>query len=318
MIVRSWYGILPYPFQPSTSIRTCVSGTDRFIFHETILRRYRYLDNFQQDIVLDASGGPETRDALRPLRTICCGFGTVILLLVLSRIYEPAMFETTERNLKELIAILQEELFEIHGEATVVSRELASARQITTNTKMSLTGLQQELSSVQGQYQLLIHDAPELQIDEGELRAALQRLTEQMARLQPNFRRAADDAVGGIPVDSEYIVFVIDTSGSMHAKWDFIIEKLEEVFERLSDSARPADHERQTGPSCFRGTDNAGWKTRRRFARQSETPCVNGHRSTTATRPMVSSMLSRRSPTTQRRSAFTFSGTILPGVPRKP
>jgi hypothetical protein len=31
--------------------------------------------------------------------------------------------------------MLQEELFEIRGEATVLNRELVSARQITTNTK---------------------------------------------------------------------------------------------------------------------------------------------------------------------------------------
>jgi len=50
-----------------------------------------------------------------------------------------------------------------------------------------------------------------------------------MQRLRP-FRRAADDAVGGIPVDSEYIIFVIDTSGSMQAKWGWVEQKLSEVL----------------------------------------------------------------------------------------
>jgi hypothetical protein len=165
------------------------------------------------------------------LDCICCGFGAIILLLVLSKIYEPVIFEKTEQDLRELIAMLQEELFEIRGETTTLNRELVSARTITTDTRMTLAELQRELDSVQGQYQLLTHDAPELQVDEGELRAARQRLTEEMARLQPNFRRAPDDAIGGIPVDSEYIIFVIDTSGSMQSKWAFVEQKLGEVLD---------------------------------------------------------------------------------------
>jgi hypothetical protein len=165
------------------------------------------------------------------LDCICCGFGAIILLLVLSKIYEPVIFEKTEQDLRELIAMLQEELFEIRGETTTLNRELVSARTITTDTRMTLAKLQRELDSVQGQYQLLTHDAPELQVDEGELRAARQRLTEEMARLQPNFRRAPDDAIGGIPVDSEYIIFVVDTSGSMQSKWDFVEQKLGEVLD---------------------------------------------------------------------------------------
>jgi hypothetical protein len=165
------------------------------------------------------------------LDCICCGFGAIILLLVLSKIYEPVIFEKTDQDLRELIAMLQEELFEIRGETTTLNRELVSARTITSDTRMTLAELQRELDSVQGQYELLTDDAPELQVDEGELRAARQRLTEEMARLQPNFRRAPDDAIGGIPVDSEYIIFVIDTSGSMQSKWEFVEQKLGEVLD---------------------------------------------------------------------------------------
>jgi hypothetical protein len=165
------------------------------------------------------------------LDCICCGFGAIILLLVLSKIYEPVILEKTEQDLQKLIAMLQEELFDIRGETVTLNRDLVSARKITTDTKMTLAELQRELDSVQGQYKLLTDDAPELQLDEGELRAARQRLTEEMARLQPNFRRAPDDAIGGIPVDSEYIIFVIDTSGSMQSKWDFVEQKLGEVLD---------------------------------------------------------------------------------------
>lgn len=164
------------------------------------------------------------------LDAICCGFGAIILLLVLSKIAEPVIIEETETDLKELIAMLQEELFDIRGDTTVLQRELKSARTLTTDTKMTLKELQRELETVQGQYKLLTENAATLRIDVGQLEAARQELTEVMERLLANYQRAVDDAVGGIPVDSEYIIFVIDTSGSMQQKWSFLNQKFGEVL----------------------------------------------------------------------------------------
>lgn len=164
------------------------------------------------------------------LDCICCGFGAIILLLVLSKIYDPVVFEKTEEDLRQLIALLQEQLFDIRGETTVMTRALSSVRVETTETKLTLAQLQKELNTVQGQYKLMHQEDPVLNIDEGKLKAARQRLTEEMKSLQ-RFDRAPDDAIGGIPVDSEYIIFVIDTSGSMQQKWGWVEKKLGEVLD---------------------------------------------------------------------------------------
>jgi hypothetical protein len=163
------------------------------------------------------------------LDCICCGFGAIILLLVLSKVAQPVILEKTEDDLEQLIAQLQAELFELQGETTVLTRALSAVRIETSETKMTLAQLQKELNTVQGQYELTLQDAT-LAIDEGELRSARQRLTEEMARLQV-YDRAPDDAIGGIPVDSEYVVFIIDTSGSMQAKWAFLERKFREVLD---------------------------------------------------------------------------------------
>ena len=163
------------------------------------------------------------------LDCICCGFGAIILLLVLSKVDQPVILEKTEDDLQQLIAQLQEELFELQGETTVVTRALSAVRLETSETRMTLAQLQKELNKVQGQYELTLQDAT-LTIDEGELRSARQRLTEEMARLQV-YNRAPDEAIGGIPVDSEYVIFVIDTSGSMQAKWSFLEQKFREVLD---------------------------------------------------------------------------------------
>jgi len=45
------------------------------------------------------------------------------------------------------------------------------------------------------------------------------------------YRRPADAPVGGIPVDSEYIIFVIDTSGSMfQGPWQLVLRKVSETL----------------------------------------------------------------------------------------
>lgn len=164
------------------------------------------------------------------LDCICCGFGAIVLLLVLSKIYEPAILEKTQDDLNQLIAALQEQLFQVRGDSIQATEELGRVRLETSETKMRLQTLQRELSKVQGQFNLLNMDDPALNIDEGELRAARQRLTDEMLNLRP-YRRAANDAVGGIPVDSEYIIFVIDTSGSMQQKWSWAESKLSQVLD---------------------------------------------------------------------------------------
>jgi hypothetical protein len=165
------------------------------------------------------------------LDCICCGFGAIILLLVLSKIYEPVIIEKTQDDLEQLIALLQQELFEIRGETAIINRDLEDVQTQASTTKLRLARLQGELNTVQGRY-VAVQKESESVVDEGALRITKQRLTDEMRRLQPFFNRAADDAVAGIPVDSEYVIFVIDTSGSMQQlNWDRAIDKLTETLD---------------------------------------------------------------------------------------
>ena len=165
------------------------------------------------------------------LDCICCGFGAIILLLVLSKIYEPVVVEEAEENLEQLIALLQEELFNLRGQTTVLDRELKEVSQDAASTRLELAELQGDLNRIRGQYEASRKEE-EATIDEGELRAARQRLTEEMKRLLPFYKRSAEDAVAGIPVDSEYIIFVIDTSNSMiNYNWGLVQRKLREALD---------------------------------------------------------------------------------------
>jgi hypothetical protein len=165
------------------------------------------------------------------LDVICCGFGAIILLLVLSKIYEPVIIEKAQNDLQNLIALLQQELFDILGETAVLNRELESVRDQSSSSKQQLATLKGEWETIQGQYRISQMDAESL-ADEGDLKVAKQRLTDEMIRLQPYYRAADEDAVAGIPVDSEYVIFIVDTSGSMQQfNWSRAIAKISETLD---------------------------------------------------------------------------------------
>ena len=165
------------------------------------------------------------------LDCICCGFGAIILLLVLSKIYEPVIIEKTQDDLEQLIALLQQELFDIRGETALINRDLEDVRLQASTSKLKLARLQGELNTVRGQYVATQEDS-ETVLDEGALHRTKQRLTDEMRRLAPFYRRADDDAVAGIPADSEYVIFVVDTSGSMQqVNWNRVIDKLTETLD---------------------------------------------------------------------------------------
>jgi len=166
------------------------------------------------------------------LDCICCGFGAIILLLVLTEIGRPAVLEKSRKNLDGQIRSLSEQLHEIRGETDQLTRELQGSRVTLEQARQRVARLSGELSAIQGQYATSTRDASVSNRVEGELVAAYQKLSAEMQRLlQRRARRAATEAIGGIPVDSEYIIFVVDTSDSMTDNhWDANLAIIDEIL----------------------------------------------------------------------------------------
>ncbi len=169
------------------------------------------------------------------LDCVCCGFGALILLLVLSKTAEPVIFEEYTQSLENIVAKLQEELFEIRGETHILNRELVSKKQQVSEEIEKIAVLQNDLSSILGQFAASKDTSSVQNKIEQQLASAKQDLSEEMRRLQEQQRlprTELDNTVGGIPVDSEYIIFIIDTSGSMfNHGWSSVIQKLSEVLD---------------------------------------------------------------------------------------
>jgi hypothetical protein len=167
------------------------------------------------------------------LDCICCGFGAIILLLVLTEIGRPAVLEQSRKNLDGQARNLAEKLHAIQGEATALSRELEGSRVTLEQERQKLARLAGELSDLHGTYHSSMRDASVTNREEGELVAAYQKLSAQMRRLlAQRARRPTTEAIGGIPVDSEYIIFVDDTSDSMTENhWDANLAIMDEILD---------------------------------------------------------------------------------------
>ena len=166
------------------------------------------------------------------LDCICCGFGAIILLFVLSKFAEPLIIEEVREDLLSVVARVAEELMEIRGETLVSNRDLEAKKEQLSEEKIRLARLQGDLSKIKGQYAASREYAQVQNILKGKLARALQELTEETRRLLKNQSRKTDNSIGGIPVDSEYIIFIIDTSGSMQQyAWGLVQKKLRETLD---------------------------------------------------------------------------------------
>ncbi len=165
------------------------------------------------------------------LDVVCCGFGAVILLLVITKIYEPVTIQKSQEELQKLIVTLEQELNLIRGESTVLNQTLTEVREQLSENDEQKNRLTGDLSELQGEFTASKALADEKTAEMSGLLSAKQSMTEIMRRLLKDYRPEDETTVGGIPVDSEYIIFVIDTSGSMYqGPWNLVIQKITETL----------------------------------------------------------------------------------------
>ena len=165
------------------------------------------------------------------LDVICCGFGAVILLLMLTRPLEPILLENSEVDLSERIEARERALFEIKGEI----RELLASDNASATDRLAaieaIKELERQLEDTLGKAMSLGEAEREIDEQTAELASAKQTLTDEMQRLLGLDFKRDSGLVGGIAVDSEYIIFVIDTSGSMQsAAWNQVVRKVDETL----------------------------------------------------------------------------------------
>ena len=163
-----------------------------------------------------------------------CGFGAMIILLMITKSSAPTTLEYVENITPAgVVAKLQEQLFEIRGETTILNRELNAKHEQLSAMEDRIARLRRDLNDIEGQFSTTKELSDETTDEFGRLVLAQQSLTEEMQRLLANTRAPENNAIGGVPVDSEYIIFVIDTSGSMfqNPSWDKMLGVIRDTLD---------------------------------------------------------------------------------------
>jgi hypothetical protein len=160
------------------------------------------------------------------LDIISCGFGAVVLLVLISSNSESPISaaETKAATLlqqvlsaEKIVKTLQRNL--INERDNLISKELL----LKSMQDVSLKSKQQESSTAKLSKKLQ-EDLAGLELIQNSL-ASLKR-----APISPKNEVKLDNEVGGIPVDSDYVVFIVDTSGSMKEIWSRVTQELENVI----------------------------------------------------------------------------------------
>lgn len=181
------------------------------------------------------------------LDIMTCGFGAIILLLVVSRVGDAPSTASDPSSSGERLTLQRQLASDMEAElATLVAARLAAESEVGRRESAlrasgeSLTALRAQTASLQTKIEAVNSEiargeagGASLQRAEATLMLALQSLDEEMRRLKAQSVAApVRDLVAGIPVDSQYIIFIVDTSGSMvRFAWDAMMNKMIETLD---------------------------------------------------------------------------------------
>ena len=166
------------------------------------------------------------------LDVICCGFGAIVLLLIVTSTLQRTVVEATELDLDGQVAERRDAVHRLRGQTRTLTRQVADSEAELDDDLKELAKSRRERSEILGRHAATSEQADTQAEARSELAAARQSLTEEMTRLLGAGFERRDNLIGGITVDSEYIIFVIDTSGSMQRfAWGAVVRKLAETLE---------------------------------------------------------------------------------------
>ncbi|MFO1450845.1 MAG: hypothetical protein U1F61_21990 [Opitutaceae bacterium] len=166
------------------------------------------------------------------LDCICCGFGAMILIFVLSI---GAQGNQNRKAIEDLQQLLRAQMASL-ANLTTTKEDLARTYKITTTqideTKLKNDQIQALLDNLEQQLQREKSGQEALLVDVDALKKELAAMQSKPEMVLPN----VEPAPVGVPVGSNYIAFVIDTSGSMRdfnsgQLWPIVIRKVEEVLD---------------------------------------------------------------------------------------
>lgn len=157
------------------------------------------------------------------LDVISCGFGAVVLLVLISDFSAAPPTSTwarAEAVLREIL-VAEAEIEDLRSALTQERRTAASRAVRLAHLRSAAQAARARAATDEEENRTLNENLSGLVLTQQALRRAAIRADTAQQR---------DEEVGGIPVDSDYVVFIVDTSGSMQTIWRHVTRELENVI----------------------------------------------------------------------------------------
>ena len=155
------------------------------------------------------------------LDIISCAFGAIILILLVikkgdTRLEKKLDFDIVEKNIIEDLTYSQS-IEKLRTENKLLN-SIINTKSINIDAlRNKLEQKKKKIESYAKVNQKKEDSINSLELIKNSLRQANNKVGKNNVK---------DKEIGGIPVDSEYVVFIIDTSGSMKAIWDKVTKEL--------------------------------------------------------------------------------------------
>ena len=168
----------------------------------------------------------DTDTSVSFLDVIACAFGAIALLVLILPIGEPGS-DTQPPQAADYGRSLWT-LSSLREEVAAIEREVAENDELAAVLGTELTGAADKAAYLQDLIDRTRNQARQLR-ERSAAVAASRRILEQPPPPAEE-DMTLDTELAGIPVDSEYIAFVVDTSGSMRQIWDYVLEEITNVL----------------------------------------------------------------------------------------
>lgn len=159
------------------------------------------------------------------LDVISCGFGAVVLLVLISRTVDDGQQSVVDsvENLLGQVITLENQIDSLAQEISVQQHKNNQQREDKGRLARQTEELSESLSTAEKRDKKLADDLTGMSL----VQSTLERFTITPASSDTT----RDEEVGGIPVDSDYVVFIVDTSGSMQSIWGRVSRQVINVLD---------------------------------------------------------------------------------------
>ena len=180
------------------------------------------------------------------LDVITCGFGAILILLIITK--------PTPVNV-----VLVDEKLESEAEISAAFDAVSQLKTMWEEIQSSIPDpeIKQDqggdsLEEIDSSVMLAKQKLMDLQSDNQGLELVKQSLEKATIQATAPVEKRSPE-IGGIPVDSEYVIFIVDTSGSMGSIWERVIDVMDKILE-IHPTVRGFQVMNDNGIHLFSGT----------------------------------------------------------------